>query len=145
MDIAKNIKRLREERGLMQKEVANTVGIHPSNYSKMEKGEREFGIDVIDTDINMTKDKVLVVIYDLTLNPDLTKDKNDNWIKKVILIKYLTLAQLKQYTVDYIKQTRQLQRYSSVEVQAFEFQALVDVQKLNLKVQTAYITDHTTN
>ena len=48
MDIAKNIKRLREERGLMQKEVANTVGIHPSNYSKMEKGEREFGIDVID-------------------------------------------------------------------------------------------------
>jgi transcriptional regulator with XRE-family HTH domain len=48
MDIAKNIKRLREERGLMQKEVANSVGVHPSNYSKMEKGEREFGIDIID-------------------------------------------------------------------------------------------------
>ncbi len=48
MDIAKNIKKLREERGLMQKEVANAVGVHPSNYSKMEKGEREFGIEVID-------------------------------------------------------------------------------------------------
>lgn len=47
MDIAKNIKKLREERGLMQKEVANTVGVHPSSYSKMEKGEREFGIELI--------------------------------------------------------------------------------------------------
>lgn len=48
MQIAKNIKKLREEKGLMQKEVANTVGVHPSNYSKMEKGEREFSIEVID-------------------------------------------------------------------------------------------------
>ena len=47
MDIAKNIKKLREERGLMQKEVANAVGVHPSNFSKMEKGEREFGIEVV--------------------------------------------------------------------------------------------------
>jgi len=48
MDIAKNIKKLLEERGLMQKEVTNSVGLHPFNYSKMEKGEREFGIEVID-------------------------------------------------------------------------------------------------
>lgn len=48
MDIAKNLKKLREERGLMQKEIASAVGVHPSNYSKMEKGEREFGIEVID-------------------------------------------------------------------------------------------------
>ena len=48
MQIAKNIKKLREEKGLMQKEVAGAVGVHPSNYSKMEKGEREFGIEVID-------------------------------------------------------------------------------------------------
>ena len=48
MDIANNIKKLHEERGLIQKEVANAIGVHPSNYSKMEKGEREFGIEVID-------------------------------------------------------------------------------------------------
>nr|MBP6433009.1 helix-turn-helix transcriptional regulator [Ferruginibacter sp.] len=48
MQIAKNIKKLREEKALMQKQVANAVGVHPSNYSKMEKGEREFGIEVID-------------------------------------------------------------------------------------------------
>ncbi|MFZ1751861.1 MAG: helix-turn-helix transcriptional regulator [Saprospiraceae bacterium] len=50
MDIAKNIKKLLEERGLMQKEVAYAAGVHPSNNFKMEKGEREFGIDVIDKD-----------------------------------------------------------------------------------------------
>jgi transcriptional regulator with XRE-family HTH domain len=48
MQIAQNIKKLREEKGVMQKEVASAVGVHPSNYSKMEKGEREFGIETID-------------------------------------------------------------------------------------------------
>ncbi len=32
----------------MQKEVASAVGVHPSNYYKMAKGEREFSIEVID-------------------------------------------------------------------------------------------------
>jgi glycerophosphoryl diester phosphodiesterase len=165
------------------------------------------GVDVVDMDINMTKDKVLVVTHNLTLNPDLTKDKNGNWIKKEIPIKDLTLAQLKQYTVGYIKPNsptakmypnhvamsgvhiptlQQVINYvksnvgsrvrlqieiktnpnqpdqswkpqemavalnkilvknhisSSVEVQAFEWQALIDLQKLNPKVQTAYLTD----
>jgi transcriptional regulator with XRE-family HTH domain len=48
MQIAQNIKKLREEKGLLQKEIAITIGIHPSNYSKMEKGEREFNIEVLD-------------------------------------------------------------------------------------------------
>ena len=168
------------------------------------------GVDVVDMDINMTKDKVLVVTHDLTLNPDLTKDKNGNWITKPIPIKDLTLDQLEKYTVgsikpnsptakmypnhvgmpdvhiptlqqviDYVKSNvgsrirlqieiktdpynpktswsaqemaEALNKIlvknkisSSVEVQAFEWQALVDLQKLNPKVQTAYLTDHTT-
>lgn len=48
MDLVKNIKNFHEAGGLMQKEVANAVGVHPSNYSKMEKGKREFGIGFID-------------------------------------------------------------------------------------------------
>lgn len=168
------------------------------------------GVDVIDMDINMTKDKVLVVTHNLTLNPDLTKDKNGNWITNATPIKDLNLDQLKQYTVGYIKPNsptakmypnhvgmpgvhiptlQQVIDYvksnvgsrvrlqieiktdpynlktswsaqqmaealnkiliknqisSSVEVQAFEWQALVDLQKLNPKVKTAYLTDHTT-
>src|SRR5690606_24584155 len=48
MDLAKNLKTLREEKGLLQKEVANAVDVHPSNYSKMEKGERDISIEVAD-------------------------------------------------------------------------------------------------
>jgi transcriptional regulator with XRE-family HTH domain len=48
MDIAKNIKMLRLERGLMQMKVAKVVGIHPSSCSKMEKCERAIGVEVID-------------------------------------------------------------------------------------------------
>jgi transcriptional regulator with XRE-family HTH domain len=48
MQIAQNVKKLREDKGLLQKEIALTIGIHPSNYSKMEKGERVFNIEVLD-------------------------------------------------------------------------------------------------
>ena len=48
MNIAGNLKTYREQKGLLQKEVANAVGVHPSNYSKMEKGERDVSIEVAD-------------------------------------------------------------------------------------------------
>jgi len=48
MNIADNLKTYREQKGLLQKEVANAVGVHPSNYSKMEKGERDVSIEVAD-------------------------------------------------------------------------------------------------
>jgi len=48
MHIGKNIKKIREQKGIMQKEVATTAGIHASNYSKIEKGEREPSIDALD-------------------------------------------------------------------------------------------------
>lgn len=48
MNIADNLKIYREQKGLLQKEVANAVGVHPSNYSKMEKGERDVSIEVAD-------------------------------------------------------------------------------------------------
>ncbi len=43
-----NLKALREQKGLLQKEVANAVGVHPSNYSKMEKGKRDVSINTAD-------------------------------------------------------------------------------------------------
>jgi len=41
MDISANIKKLREEKGLIQKQVAAELGIGYSNYNKMENGIRE--------------------------------------------------------------------------------------------------------
>jgi transcriptional regulator with XRE-family HTH domain len=48
MHVNENIKKLREDKGMLQKQVASAVGVHPSNYSKIEKGEREPSIEVLD-------------------------------------------------------------------------------------------------
>ena len=45
MNIGEKIKALREKKGLLQKKVAEEIGMHPSNYSKVEKGERELSLD----------------------------------------------------------------------------------------------------
>lgn len=44
MNIGQNIKRLREERGLTQQQIADMVNMHRSNYSKVENGQRELSI-----------------------------------------------------------------------------------------------------
>ncbi|MBK7808761.1 MAG: helix-turn-helix transcriptional regulator [Saprospiraceae bacterium] len=41
------IKGLREEKGLTQQQIADLVLMHRSNYSKVEKGERELSLEAI--------------------------------------------------------------------------------------------------
>jgi glycerophosphoryl diester phosphodiesterase len=184
--------------------------LSPENSLPAYTQAMRIGVDVIDMDINMTKDKVLVVTHDLTLNPDLTKDINNKWITEKTPIKDLTLAELKRYSIGYIKPNSptakmypnhigmdnihmptleevinytkknvgsrirlqieiktdpynlkaswsakemavalnkvllKTEMTSNVEVQSFEWQALVDLQKLNPNVKTAYLTDHST-
>ncbi|HLU85703.1 MAG TPA: helix-turn-helix transcriptional regulator [Vicingaceae bacterium] len=48
MALANNIKRLREEKGLLQKEVATEVGLGVSHYSKIENGQREASVELLD-------------------------------------------------------------------------------------------------
>jgi transcriptional regulator with XRE-family HTH domain len=48
MNVGQNIKKIREQKNLMQKEVAAAADIHTSNYSKIEKGEREPSIEALD-------------------------------------------------------------------------------------------------
>ncbi|GAE82754.1 helix-turn-helix domain-containing protein [Bacteroides reticulotermitis] len=43
MDIATNIRRLREQQGLIQKQVVHELGIGYSNYNKMENGSGAIG------------------------------------------------------------------------------------------------------
>ena len=88
MDIATNIKKLREERNLMQKEIANAVGVHPSNYSKMEKGEREFSIEVIgklSKYFGLTIDEL---VYDNRM-PEVVKVEDKTATEKIQLISLL--------------------------------------------------------
>lgn len=41
------IKTLREEKGLTQQQVADLVHMHRSNYSKVEKGERDLSLESV--------------------------------------------------------------------------------------------------
>lgn len=48
MSIADNIKLLREEKNLMQKEVYNEIGLKPAHYNKLEKGLVEPSLDILE-------------------------------------------------------------------------------------------------
>src|SRR5690554_3272878 len=48
MSIADNIKRLREQKGLLQKEVAAEMNLGVSHYSKIENAQREASVDLLD-------------------------------------------------------------------------------------------------
>lgn len=47
MSIGDNIKRLREEKGMTQQQIADLVNMHRSNYSKVEGGQRELFIKAL--------------------------------------------------------------------------------------------------
>ncbi len=48
MEVGKNIKRLREDRSIKQNEIADLIGMHRSNYSKIENGQREISVAALD-------------------------------------------------------------------------------------------------
>jgi transcriptional regulator with XRE-family HTH domain len=56
------IKRIREDKGLMQKEVSAHLGIGNSNYNKLENGHRDLSVDELQKLailFNMTTDEIL--------------------------------------------------------------------------------------
>lgn len=48
MNIADNLKKIREQRGFQQKQVALEIGIGTTNYNRVENGQREASIEVLD-------------------------------------------------------------------------------------------------
>ena len=48
MNIGSNIKKIREDREIKQAEIADLIGMHRSNYSKIENGQREISLAAID-------------------------------------------------------------------------------------------------
>ena len=62
MNVGINIRRLREERGIKQSEIADLIGMHRSNYSKIETGQREISVAAVDKIagfFNMTIDELV--------------------------------------------------------------------------------------
>ena len=48
MSLALNIKKIREEKDLLQKQVATDIGLKPAHYNKIENGQVEPSIEVLD-------------------------------------------------------------------------------------------------
>ncbi len=46
--VGTNIKKIREQKGLMQKEVASVADMQASNYSKIESGQRYISVEALD-------------------------------------------------------------------------------------------------
>ena len=75
MDLAINIKTVREKQNLMQKEVALHIGVDKSTYSKIEKGLREVTVAELNKMahlFNLTTDQII--------------NYNENFIPKEIVI-----------------------------------------------------------
>ncbi len=47
MNIGENIRKIREEKGFTQQQIADLVGMHRSNYSKVETAQRELSISAL--------------------------------------------------------------------------------------------------
>ena len=78
-------------------------GLMPEQTLPAYVAALRLGVDYVDMDIGMTKDGVLVITHNLSLNPDLTRDQNGRWISYPIPIKSLTLQQLQKYDVGRLK------------------------------------------
>ncbi|GAO27770.1 hypothetical protein JCM15548_14621 [Geofilum rubicundum JCM 15548] len=48
MKLADNIKKIREDKGFLQKQVAAEIGLKPAHYNKIEKGIVEPSVDILD-------------------------------------------------------------------------------------------------
>ena len=80
-----------------------SAGLMPENTLPAYKASLNLGVDVLDADLSVTKDKVIVISHNQALNPDITRQKNSagqlEYITDSVLIKDLTYAQLQNYAV----------------------------------------------
>jgi len=185
-------------------------GLLPEQTMPAYVGALRIGADYVDMDIGLTKDGILVITHDLTLNPDLTRDSSGKWVTDRIPIKNLALAELQKYDVGRLKPGTKYASYfphqkpvdntaiatlkdvvrfvkkiagnevgfqieikndptlpeltaspkefakalyklmkeekiiNRTEVQAFDWGCLIELNKIDPSVKTAYLTDHTT-
>jgi transcriptional regulator with XRE-family HTH domain len=89
MNIAQNIKKIREDKGLLQKQVAQHISVDKSTYSKIEKGLRD--VTVIELHkmaqlFNMTVDQIIELEDDIpkaVILEDKTEDERFKLINQL--------------------------------------------------------------
>lgn len=75
-------------------------GLLPENTLPAFAQALTIGVTTLELDTAVTRDGVVVVSHDATLNPDITRDARGNWLTRSdIAIHELTFAELQQYDV----------------------------------------------
>lgn len=88
--IGKNIKKIREQKGFMQKEVASVADMQASNYSNIESGHRDISVDPLDKIaqlFGMTVDEI--IHYEASKKPITVKVEDKIATEKIQLISKL--------------------------------------------------------
>ena len=88
--VGKNIKKIREQKGFMQKEVASMADMQASNYSKIESWQRDISVEALDKIaqfFGMRVDEIIHFEDAKTPAPIKVEDKTAN--EKVQLISLL--------------------------------------------------------
>lgn len=92
-------------------------GLVPENTLYAYESALRLGVDYLDFDIAMTKDGILVVTHDFTLNPDITCDAEGHFITRSIAIQDLTYDELVVYNVGQVKPKSEYSLYFPMQVQ----------------------------
>src|SRR5512139_70857 len=73
-------------------------GLSPENTLPAFATALSLGVTTLELDAGITKDGVVVIAHDSTLNPEITRTKDGNWLPQHgPAIHALTLAELQQY------------------------------------------------
>ncbi|MDX1902319.1 MAG: glycerophosphodiester phosphodiesterase family protein [Gammaproteobacteria bacterium] len=78
-------------------------GLSPENSLPAYQTAIDIGVDFVDMDVTMTKDRVVVAQHDLSLNVDITRDQNEQWISYSKYIKEMNYSELLTYDVGRIR------------------------------------------
>ncbi len=88
-----------------------TRGLAPENTLAAFRRALEIGVTTIETDMAVTKDDVVVISHNPSLNPDLVRDTDGHWLASPgPPIRSLTLAELRRYDIGRINPISQYAR-----------------------------------
>ena len=81
------------------------AGLAPENTRAAFSKALTIGVDAVELDVQLSKDGVVIVYHDFRLKPETTRTSEGKWLGrwKRLPIKYLTVADLKQYDVGRLK------------------------------------------
>ena len=88
-----------------------TRGLAPENTLAAFRRAIEIGVTTIETDMAVTKDDVVVISHNPTLNPDLVRDPDGRWLASPgPPIRSLTFAELRRYDIGRLNPASQYAR-----------------------------------